>query len=337
MWKMLKPRKGKRWCHFLDCSFLNQTILELTLKPNKARFRLVNPSSIHHYRRSSSIFLSLFMAASVNNIAATFATVPKTSSTSSSSSSSSNPHETKLSLSLSHKSISISWNLHKNLPRSQRSSLLNLYGAPGPSPNGSISTVHPRPLMITPKASKPFSVCIGDKLPNITLSYLDPNDGAKLISLSTLCKGKRVILVGVSTPFSPRCTRFVRWVASAKDNSSDLIACVAANDAFVMRAWGEALAVGDRVMMLSDGRGELGNALGVSLNLNTTTDACLVITFNGVIKSVEFDKEEGSLVATKSMANWELMGRSPKRQAAIIFRPCGPRFLGFKHLSLSRI
>ncbi|KAL6295696.1 hypothetical protein ACE6H2_003838 [Prunus campanulata] len=227
------------------------------------------------------------MAASVNNIAATFATVPKTSS--SSSSSSSNPHQTKFSLSLSHKSISTSWNLHKTLPRSQRSSLLNLYGPPGP----------PR---MAPSPPKPFSVCIGDKLPNVTLSYLDPNDGAKLISLSTLCKGKRVVLVGVSAPFSPRCTRFVKRVESARGKSSDLIACVAASDVFVMRAWGENLAVGDRVMMLSDGRGELGNALGVSLNLNTTTNACLV-TFNGVIKSVEFDKEEGSLVATKSMAH----------------------------------
>ncbi|XP_008220817.1 PREDICTED: peroxiredoxin-2E-1, chloroplastic-like [Prunus mume] len=245
--------------------------------------------------------MSLFMAASVNNIAATFATVPKTSSPSSSSSSS-NPHQTKFSLSLSHKSISTSWNLHKTLPRSQRSSLLNLYGPPGPPPNGSISIVHPRPLMIPPKRSKPLSVCIGVKLPNITLSYLDPNDGAKLISLSTLCKGKRVVLVGVSAPFSPRCTRFVKRVASARGKSSDLIACVAASDVFVMRAWGENLAVGDRVMMLSDGRGELGNALGVSLNLNTATNACLV-TFNGVIKSVEFDKEEGSLVAIKSLAH----------------------------------
>ncbi|KAH0990474.1 hypothetical protein GBA52_001957 [Prunus armeniaca] len=55
------------------------------------------------------------MAASVNNIAATFATVLKTSSPSSSSSSS-NPHQTKFSLSLSHKSISTSWNLTQNPP-----------------------------------------------------------------------------------------------------------------------------------------------------------------------------------------------------------------------------
>ena len=51
-------------------------------------------------------------------------------------------------------------------------------------------------------------------------------------------------------------------VKSAKSKSWDVIACVAVNDVFVMRAWGEIMAVGEIVMMLFDGCGDLSRALG---------------------------------------------------------------------------
>ncbi|KAM5564910.1 hypothetical protein ABKV19_019115 [Rosa sericea] len=239
------------------------------------------------------------MAASVNNIAATFATVPVTSS-----SSSSNPHQTNFSISTSHKhkSISASCNLRKPNFRAQSSPLLSLYGPPGPPPDRSIST------RTIPKPTKlPFSV--GDKLPNASLSYLNRNDVVKSVTLSSLCKGKRVVLVGVTAPFSPSCTRFVKRVKSAREKTAEVIACFAVSDVFVMRAWGEILAVGERVMMLCDGLGELTRALGVSLN--GTVKACpglgvrsrrfCLASFNGVITNVDFDEEEeeAALISSK--------------------------------------
>lgn len=72
-------------------------------------------------------------------------------------------------------------------------------------------------------------------------------------------------MVGVSAAFSPECDRFVRRVKSADAfRTADIIACIAANDAFVMGAWGEHLAVdGGRWKMLSDGGGELWKELGI--------------------------------------------------------------------------
>ncbi|KAK9270125.1 hypothetical protein L1049_025701 [Liquidambar formosana] len=245
------------------------------------------------------------MAASVNNIAATFATIQISSSSSSSSSASSN-NQTNFALSISPKPISTSWNPHTTLPRSQKSSLLNLYGPPGPPPLQSISAVHRRPQISKPR--RPISLIpIGEKLPNVTVSYLNRNDTVQTVAIPSLCKGKRFVLVGLSAAFSPSCTRFVKRVESAKSKWADSIACVAVNDVFVMRAWGEHLAVGEKVMMLSDGRGELSRALGVSLDANggdclglgeRSRRFCLS-AFNGVITSVDFDEEEDDFISRK--------------------------------------
>lgn len=96
---------------------------------------------------------------------------------------------------------------------------------------------------------------------------------------------------------------------SARQKGADLIACVAVSDVFVMRAWGESLAVDERVMMLYDGLGELTRTLGASLNptskdylgLSVRSRRYFLAAFNGVITSVEFDEEqaEDTLVSTK--------------------------------------
>ncbi|PON93441.1 Peroxiredoxin [Trema orientale] len=247
------------------------------------------------------------MASSVNNIAATFSKVPKTAS--SSSSSPPPPHQQNFPLSAPRtKAISTSWNPHASIPKSRRSSLLNLYGPPGPPPNlQPISAVHLRRPLIDQNPR-----WVGRKLPaNVALSYLTRNDVAQTVSLSGLCKGRRVVVVGVSAAFSPDCSSFAKRVELAKSKGWDLIACVAVNDVFVMRAWGEHLAVGERVMMLSDGRGELARELGVSLGpdagsskaslgLGVRSRRFCLNTVNGVITGVDFDEETESLGSSKT-------------------------------------
>ena len=51
-----------------------------------------------------------------------------------------------------------------------------------------------------------------------------------------------------------------------KAKGVDTIACISVNDAFVMRAWGDACDVGDKVDMLSDGNAEMAVALGLELD-----------------------------------------------------------------------
>lgn len=51
-----------------------------------------------------------------------------------------------------------------------------------------------------------------------------------------------------------------------KSKGVDTVACVSVNDAFVMSAWGNACDVGESVMMLADGNGELAAALGLEMD-----------------------------------------------------------------------
>ncbi|KAF4350134.1 hypothetical protein F8388_001312 [Cannabis sativa] len=255
------------------------------------------------------------MASSVNNIAATFSKLSKTTSSSSSSSSTPHHHQTNFPLTVSLNPISTSWNPHATIPKSQRSSLLNLYGPPGPPPTilpfSSTSTVHPRRPMIDQNPKK-LPVVIGKKLPsNIALSYLNRNGVVQAVSLSSLCKGRKVVVVGISAAFTPGCSRFVKRVELAKSNGWDLIACVGVNDVHVMRAWGEQLGVGQKVMMLSDGGGELARGLGVSLDptsfgskanfigLGVRPKRFWLNTINGVITAIDFDNENDGFVSSK--------------------------------------
>lgn len=230
------------------------------------------------------------MAASVNNIAATFATAPITSSSSSSSSS----NQATFALSMSRKPISTSWNPHRSLHRSQKSFFINLYGPPGPPP--------PFQEISTARDPRLASIPIGGKLPNATLSSLGPNGRVQNVDISSLAKGKKLLLVGVSAAFSPNCSRFVKRIEAMKGKSADLIACVAINDEFVMRAWGQHLGVGEKVMMLSDGRGELATALGLSTHIQNDVSAgsglgvrsrrfCLAAV-NGLITTVHLDDSD---------------------------------------------
>jgi peroxiredoxin len=47
----------------------------------------------------------------------------------------------------------------------------------------------------------------------------------------------------------------------------DKIVCVSVNDAFVMKAWGEANDVGEKVALVADGSAVFTNALGLETDL----------------------------------------------------------------------
>ena len=51
-----------------------------------------------------------------------------------------------------------------------------------------------------------------------------------------------------------------------KAKGVDTVACMAVNDVFVMKAWGKASAVEDKVLMLADGNAEYAKALGLELD-----------------------------------------------------------------------
>lgn len=117
-----------------------------------------------------------------------------------------------------------------------------------------------------------MAIRVGDKFPDVTLNSLTPG-GMQQISTAELCAGRRVVIFGVPGAFTPTCsdTHLPGFIARAGDiraAGAAAIACVAVNDAFVMAAWGKAHDAGDDVLMLADGNGELGRALGLDIDLS---------------------------------------------------------------------
>lgn len=120
------------------------------------------------------------------------------------------------------------------------------------------------------------TIAVGDRLPDATLSYFDtssPDGELKTVTVRDLTAGKKVVLFAVPGAFTPTCTQkhlpgFVAKAGELRAKGVDTVACVSVNDAFVMRAWKESLGIGDEVLLLSDGNGELARAMGVELDLS---------------------------------------------------------------------
>lgn len=87
----------------------------------------------------------------------------------------------------------------------------------------------------------------------------------------------------------------------------DLIACVAVNDAFVLKAWADSLGIaGDnsKVLLLSDGNGQFTKAMGVSVDLSdkpvglgVRSRRYSLLADNGVVKVLNLE-EGGSFTVS---------------------------------------
>lgn len=80
------------------------------------------------------------------------------------------------------------------------------------------------------------------------------------------------MLFAVPGAFTPTCSQkhlpgFIEKAEELKSKGVDTIACVSVNDPFVMKAWGESVGAGDKVLLLADGSGKFTKALGVELDL----------------------------------------------------------------------
>ena len=111
---------------------------------------------------------------------------------------------------------------------------------------------------------------IGDKVPSVNFKQITA-DGLVDVPTDDYFKGRKVALFSVPGAFTPTCS--AKHVPSYVGNADALkakgvaaVACVSVNDAFVMKAWGEAQGVGDAVEMLADGNGEFARATGLTMD-----------------------------------------------------------------------
>jgi peroxiredoxin len=115
-----------------------------------------------------------------------------------------------------------------------------------------------------------MTIQIGDKIPSVSFKQITA-DGLVDVSCDDYFKGRKVALFSVPGAFTPTCSAqhvpsYVGNADALKAKGVAAVACVSVNDAFVMKAWGEAQSVGDAVDMLADGNGEFARATGLTLD-----------------------------------------------------------------------
>ena len=96
-------------------------------------------------------------------------------------------------------------------------------------------------------------------------------EGPRDVSTDELFAGKTVVLFSVPGAFTPTCDAkhlpgYIQHAAEFKAKGVDTIACMAVNDMFVMKAWGQSAGANDSVLMLADGNGDYTKALGLELD-----------------------------------------------------------------------
>jgi glutaredoxin/glutathione-dependent peroxiredoxin len=116
-----------------------------------------------------------------------------------------------------------------------------------------------------------MTIKVGDAIPSVKIMQATA-EGPKEVDTAELFGGKTVVLFGVPGAFTPTCSAkhlpgFVTNAGALKAKGVDLIACMAVNDAFVMRAWGKDQGVGEDIVMLADGSAAFTRALGLELDL----------------------------------------------------------------------
>lgn len=141
-----------------------------------------------------------------------------------------------------------------------------------------------------------MTIQIGTRLPPATFAVL--RDGVQQLSTDDVFKGRKVVLFAVPGAFTPTCSErhLPGYVAHYEDfRKRDIdVACMAVNDAFVMRAWAENRHVPEGMLMLADGNGDFAKALGLESDaskygMGMRSKRFAIYAEDGVVKALQVE------------------------------------------------
>ena len=141
-----------------------------------------------------------------------------------------------------------------------------------------------------------MTIQVGDRIPAATLNYL--KDGVQAISTDEIFRGNKVVLFSVPGAFTPTCSAkhlpgYVEKIDEFRKRGYK-VACIAVNDAFVMKAWAKDQNVPEDVMMLADGNGAFAKALGLEMDasafgMGVRGKRFALIAEDGVVKQLHVE------------------------------------------------
>ena len=143
-----------------------------------------------------------------------------------------------------------------------------------------------------------MTIKVGDRMPDGTLTQVT-KDGPQKIAAADFFKGKKVVLFSVPGAFTPTCDAkhlpgFVEKSAELRAKGVDIVACIAVNDAFVLKAWGKSQNADGKVEMLADGNGDYTRALGLDFDasgfgMGTRGQRFSLLIDDGVVKQLNVE------------------------------------------------
>jgi glutaredoxin/glutathione-dependent peroxiredoxin len=145
-----------------------------------------------------------------------------------------------------------------------------------------------------------MTLATGERLPEATLARMGAN-GPELVQLSDLLKGRKVVLFGLPGAYTGPCSTihlpsFIRTAEAFKAHGVEEIICVAVNDPFVLKAWGDATgAAAAGITLLGDPDAALTKALGMEftappLGLYDRSNRYALVIEDGVIQVANVDE-----------------------------------------------
>jgi peroxiredoxin len=143
-----------------------------------------------------------------------------------------------------------------------------------------------------------MSLEIGTKFPDAKLVTLG-SEGPMTVDLSTM-SGRRVVVFGLPGAFTGPCSTahlpsFIRTADDFRAKGIDEIICVAVNDPFVLKAWGEATGADGRDHHAGRRRGALTKTLGMDftappIGLYGRSNRYAVVLDDGVVTHANIDQ-----------------------------------------------
>lgn len=117
-----------------------------------------------------------------------------------------------------------------------------------------------------------MTIAEGTRLPEATLLKMG-DAGAETVRLADKLKGRKVVIFGLPGAYTGTCSTahvpsFIRTARRFADKGVDEIICIAVNDPFVMKAWGEATgATAAGITMLGDADSAFSKAIGMTFDV----------------------------------------------------------------------
>ena len=155
-----------------------------------------------------------------------------------------------------------------------------------------------------------------DKIPNSEVFILEDGEPIKK-NIEDFLKNKKVIIFGLPGAYTSVCSAkhlpgFVKMYQKYKDKGIDQIVCVAANDPFVMNAWGKENNVGDKIIMIGDPFLDFIKAIGAEVDksgrgLGIRSNRYTMLVSDLKVIKLQEEKETGSCEISAAENFFELV------------------------------